>query len=177
MILNLTGGRHLFFKRFLSCLLSQLDPALKSFAISVMFVVGLFRSVSGPVWVGEQWFKKKKSHLVLINLLKWSEHFLRESTLPVEIVEAGALPFMQAARCKWMQTHLPKNDHVFKNLGSKVLRARQTWWSFIHRLHCRQRRCQLYLTATPVLMEGIIFLCVRKRARILHSLCRKKLMI
>lgn len=112
MILNLTSGRHLFFKRFLLRLLSHLDPALKSFSISLMFVVGLFRSVSGPVWVGEQWFKKKKSHLVLINLLKWSEHLLGESLL-----QGGALPFMQAARRKWMQTNLPKNVHVFKKLG------------------------------------------------------------
>lgn len=117
MILNLTSGRHLFFKRFLSRLLSHLDPALKSFSISLMFVVGLFKSVSGPVWVGEQWFKKKKSHLVLINLLKWSEHLLRESLLPVEKVEARALPFMQAARRKWMQTNLLKNVHMFKKLG------------------------------------------------------------
>lgn len=59
--------------------------------------------------------RKKKKPSVLINLAKWSEHFLRETMLHVGKIEAGARPFMLTARCKWMQTHLPKNSHASKN--------------------------------------------------------------
>lgn len=60
VILNLASGRLLLFKRFLSHLSSQLDTALKYFFVFLIFVVGLLRTVSGPVQVGEEWFKKKK---------------------------------------------------------------------------------------------------------------------
>lgn len=60
VILNLASGRLFLFKRFLSHLSSQLDTALKYFSVFLIFVVVLLRTASGPVQVGEQWFKKKK---------------------------------------------------------------------------------------------------------------------
>lgn len=71
------------------------------------------------VWVAlyelENNGSKRKKPSVLINLAKWSEHFLRETMLHVGKIEAGAHPVMLTARCKWMQTHLPKNSRVSKN--------------------------------------------------------------
>lgn len=111
VILNLASGRLFLFKRFLLHLSSQLDTALKYFSVFLMFVVVLLRER----WVAQYTLesngsKRKKSHLVLINLLKWSEHFVRETMLHVGKIVAGALHLY-----KWMQTHLPKNDLISKN--------------------------------------------------------------
>lgn len=61
VILNLASARLFLFKRFLLHLSSQLDTVLKYFSVFLMFVVLLLRAVSGPVHVGERWFKKKKT--------------------------------------------------------------------------------------------------------------------
>lgn len=139
------SGRHLFFNRFFLHLSSLSFSAPKSFSVFLMLVVELLRCMSGLVWVGWRTMvqkEKRKKPSVLINLAKWSEHFLRETMLHVGKIEAGARPFMLTARCKWMQTHLPKNSHASKNeFGSKVLRQYQTWQSFICRLPCRQWWC------------------------------------
>lgn len=112
------SGRHLFFNRFFLRLSSLSFSAPKSFSVFLMLVVELLRCMSGLVWVGWRTMvqkEKRKKPSVLINLAKWSEHFLRETMLHVGKIEAGARPFMLTARCKWMQTHLPKNSHVSKN--------------------------------------------------------------
>lgn len=90
----------------------------QNLSLFLMLVVELLRCMSGLVWVGWRTMvqkEKRKKPSVLINLAKWSEHFLRETMLHVGKIEAGARPFMLTARCKWMQTHLPKNSHVSKN--------------------------------------------------------------
>lgn len=63
------SGRHLFFNRFFLRLSSLSYSAPKSFSVFLMLVVELLRCMCGLVWVGEQWFKKKKKKSHLFSLI------------------------------------------------------------------------------------------------------------
>lgn len=72
VVLNLTSARLFLFKRFRLHLSSQLDTALKYFSVFLIFVVVLLRATSGPVRVGEQWFKKRKKP-IWFSLICWND--------------------------------------------------------------------------------------------------------